>query len=175
MNLGNHQEQRQLLPHSRCLLPLVSFCTAKQCFCSLVITQAPKGITQSSGEVRHLQPPHSRDLTGPASKGNQASLASKFLAERLMAQPSFWIGSRSWVPTPGFISRGHGGIDSGRETWPQRPTLWEGTRLGEKEQGLESPHPHPHVSMAISLHLAQSRLQGEALCSSCFVPLVIQV
>lgn len=50
-----------------------------------------------------------------------------------------------------------------------------GTRLGEKEQGLESPHPHPHVSMAISLHLAQSRLQGEALCPCCFVPLVIQV
>lgn len=77
MRLGSHQEQRQLLHQSGSLASL-SFCTSEQCFCSLVITQAPEGITQSSGGDRQLQPPHSRDLTGLVSEGNQAGLGSHF-------------------------------------------------------------------------------------------------
>lgn len=93
---------------------------------------------------------------------------------RLVAQPTSlldWfqnLGLRPW-----FHQQSHEGIDPGRETQPRRPTLWEETFLREEEQDLESPHPHPYLSMAICL--AQCRLQGEALCSSCFLPLVIQV
>lgn len=65
---------------------------------------------QSAGS---FSPTRSRDLAGPVSKGNPASLScptSKFQA----AQPSLWTDYRSWVSTPRFINRGHGGIDSGR-------------------------------------------------------------
>lgn len=153
----------------------VSFCTPEQCFCSLIITQAPKGITQSSGRPGIVSPHLHVNSLVQLLKATKPVLCptSKFLVGWWAGPPTFWTGSRIWVSAPGFISRGHEGIDPGRETQPRRPTLWEETLLREEEQDLESPHPHPYLSMAI--RLAQSRLQGEALCSSCFLPLVIQV
>lgn len=71
-------EAGKLSEHHFGSLASLSFCTSEHCFCSLVITQAPKGITQSSGEDRWLQPPHPCDLSGLASEGDQASLVSHF-------------------------------------------------------------------------------------------------
>lgn len=39
---------------------------------------------------------------------------SQFLAERLMAWRCFWMCSRKWLSSSGFISRGHGRLDLGR-------------------------------------------------------------
>ena len=123
----------------------VSFCTSEQCFCSLVVTQAPKGITQSSGRPGIVSPHLHMTSLVQLLKATKPVLCptSKFLVGWWPRPPTLWTGSRSWVSTPGFISRGHEGIDPGRETQPQRPTLWEETFLREEEQDLESPHPNP--------------------------------
>lgn len=92
-------------------LASIAFCISEQCFWSLVITQAPKGITQYFEEDRQLQPPHSRDLIGPASKGNQASLVCHFQVPGRevngLAQLLDWFQKLGLHP--GFINRGHEG------------------------------------------------------------------
>lgn len=135
----------------------------------LFITCHHKGITLSSGEDRQLRPPHSRDLTGPASKGNQASLVCHFqVPGREVNGPAQYL---DWFQKPGllpgFISRGHGGMDSGRIKMAWRPTLWRGgALLIEEGQGLQSC---PYKSTTIYL-FCTSGIQREAVCSCCFLP-----
>lgn len=125
----------------------VSFCTSEQCFCSLIVTQAPKGIIQSSGRPGIVSPHLHMTSLVQLLKATKPVLCptSKFLVGWRPRPPTLWTGSRSWVSSPGFISRGHKGIQPGRETATETYTVGGDTSQRRGAGPGKSPPTPPLV------------------------------